>query len=363
MKSGCASRNPRYGISCYNPRQSFTRIGRVFNIITKSSLMKRILIFILIVMTAALAACGGTEATPDELTTIRLPMGYVADPQYAPFYVAVERGYFADEGLALEFDYSFETDGIALVGANELPLAVASGEQAILARAQGLPVVYAMQWWQEYPIAIAARTGANIRTPADLAGRTIGVPGFFGASYVGLVGLLSANGLTLDDVDANEIGFNQVESLVTGQSEAVVVYINNEPIQLRQRGEEIDVIAVADYVNLVANGILTNEQTIEENPELVQSFINAFARGLRDTLDDPDAAFEISKEYVEGLDDSRKGVLEASLPLWGGEPLGRTDPAAWAETQDLLIEMGFLNAPLPDLDEMYTNRFVDSVPD
>lgn len=323
--------------------------------------MKRILLIILLILTAALAACGGTDATPTELTTIRLPMGYVADPQYAPFYVAVERGYFADEGLAIDFDYSFETDGIALVGANELPLAVASGEQAILARAQGLPIVYVMQWWQEYPIAIAALTGANIRTPADLAGRNVGVPGFFGASYVGLVGLLAANGLTLDDIDANEIGFNQVESLVTGQSEAVVVYINNEPVQLRQRGEAIDVIPVADYVDLVANGFLTNEETIANNPELVQSFIDAFMRGLRDTLADPDAAYEISKKYVEGLDDSRKGVLEASLPLWGTEPLGRTDSAAWVETQNLLIDMGLLNGPVPDLDEMYTNEFVDNV--
>jgi NitT/TauT family transport system substrate-binding protein len=288
-------------------------------------------------------------------------MGYVADPQYAPFYVAVERGYFAEEGLALEFDYSFETDGIALVGANELPLSVASGEQVVLARAQGLPVVYVMQWWQRYPVAIASKTDAGITSPADLAGRNVGVPGFFGASYVGLVGLLSANGLTLDDIDANEIGFNQVESLVTGQSEAVVVYINNEPVQLRDRGEAIDVIDAADYVDLVSNGFLTNEQTIVENPELIQGFINAFMRGLEDTLADPDAAYEISKKYVEGLDDSRRGVLEASLPLWQTEQLGRTDPASWQQTQDLLIEMGLLDGPLDDLDEAYTNEFVENV--
>jgi len=322
--------------------------------------VKRILFALFIFLTVALTACIGTETTVQEPTTIRLPMGYVADPQYAPFYVAVERGYFAEEGLAIEFDYSFETDGIALVGAGELPLAVASGEQVLLARAQGLPVVYVMQWWQDFPVAIAALAEAGIREPADLAGRNVGVPGFFGASYVGLVGLLSANGMTLDDIDANEIGFNQVESLLTGQSEAIVVYINNEPVQLRQRGEAIDVIAVADYVDLVANGFLTNEQTIADNPELVQGFINAFMRGLRDTLADPDAAYEISKKFVEGLDDSRKGVLEASLPLWGTEPFGHSDPASWAVTQDVLIEMGLLTGPLPDLDAVYTNEFVEN---
>ncbi|MCL4804803.1 MAG: ABC transporter substrate-binding protein [Anaerolineae bacterium] len=325
--------------------------------------MKHILLILALILAVGLSACGGAQPENEELTTIRLPMGYVADPQYAPFYVAVDRGYFAEEGLAIEFDYSFETDGIALVGANELPLSVASGEQVILARAQGLPVVYAMQWWQKYPVAVAALAEAGIREPADLVGRKVGVPGFFGASYVGLVGLLSANGLTLDDIDANEIGFNQVESLLTGQSEAVVVYINNEPVQLRDRGEDIDVIAVADYIDLVANGILTNEQTIAENPELVRSFVRALTRGLADTLADPDAAYEISKKFVEGLDDSRKGVLEASLPLWEAEQLGHTDPAAWQQTQDLLIEMGLLSGPLPDLDKTYTNDFVESAAD
>ena len=166
--------------------------------------------------------------------------------------------------------------------------------------------------------------------------------------------------MSLDDIDANEIGFNQVESLVTDQSEAVVGYVNNEPVQLAGQGVAINEIGVADYIDLVANGILTNEQTIADNPELVQGFSNAFLRGLEDTLADPDEAFEISKKYVEGLDDSRKSVLEASLPLWKAEQLGRTDPAAWQQTQDILLQMGLLDAPLADLDSLYTNEFVEN---
>lgn len=322
--------------------------------------MKYFYFLIFFILAAILAACGGTETAPEELQTIRLPMGYIPDPQYAPLYVALDKGYFAEEGLDIEFDYSFETDGIAVVGANQLPLAIVSGEQAILARSQGLPVVYVTQWWQRYPIAIASKVESGIKTPADLVGRKVGVPGFFGASYVGLVGLLAANGLTLDDIDANEIGFNQVESLVTDQSEAVVVYINNEPVQLAGLGVPVDVIPVADYTNLVANGIITNEATITGNPELVQGFVRALLRGLRDTLDNPDEAYEISKNFVEGLDDSRRGVLDASLPLWQAEPLGVTDPADWQETQNLLLQMGLLDAPLADLDQMYTNDFIEN---
>jgi NitT/TauT family transport system substrate-binding protein len=313
---------------------------------------------LLVALLVGLLGCGGGEADPEGLRRLRLPMGFIADPQYAPLYVAVERGYFAEEGLELDFDYSFETDGIALVGANNLPLAIVSGEQVILARAQGLPVVYVMAWWQRNPIALVSQTEANIKTPQDLLGRKVGLPGFWGASYVGYVGLLTANGLTQEQVDADDIGFNQIESLLAGQSESVVIYVNNEPTQLEAAGISFDMIEVADYINLLANGIITNEQTLAENPELVQGFLRAMLRGLADALADPEAAYEISKKYVEGLDDSRYPVLLASLELWRGEPLGQIDPAAWTQTQDILLEMGFLDAPLADLDAAYTDEWV-----
>lgn len=317
-------------------------------------------LFIVLLLALGLVACTTAEPESAELTRISVPMGFVADPQYAPFYVADSKGYFAEEGLEIEFDYSFETDGIALVGANERPLAVVSGDQVILARAQELPVVYVMEWFQRYPVAIVSKAESGIATAEDLAGRNVGLPGFFGTSYVGLVGLLSANGLTLEDIDANDIGFNQVESLVTDQSEAVVVYLSNEPIQLADRGVDINIIPVDESIDLVANGVISNETVIAENPELVQGFVRALLRGLADTIADPAEAYEISKEYVEGLDDSRRAVLDASIELWTANTLGVTEPASWERTQDVLLQMGFLEAPLEDLDEIYTNRFVEA---
>lgn len=309
-----------------------------------------------------LTACGAqSDATSDDLTTIRLPMGFVADPQYAPYYVAAEKGYFAEAGMEIEFDYSFETDGIALVGAGELPFAVVGGEQVILARAQGLPVVFVYEWYQRYPIAVVSKASSGIETPADLNGRSVGIPGLFGASYVGYVGLLSANGLTQDDVQTEEIGFTQVETLSTDRVDAVVGYASNEPIQLAASGEDVNTIYVADYIDMVANGIITNEETLANDPELVTGFVRALHRGLADTLADPAEAYEISKLFVEELDDSRMPVLEASLPLWDGAQLGITTADSWEQTQSVLLDIGFLDAPLDDLSAAYTNDFVNQV--
>ncbi len=321
-------------------------------------MIKRFVIFIL-GAAVLLAACGPAAPAEDELMSIRLPMGFIPDPQYAPYYVAVEKGYFAEEGFEVEFDYSFETDGMALVGANELPFAIVSGEQVVLARAQGLPVVYVLEWFQKYPIAVVSKADANIETPADLNGRSVGLPGFFGATYVGYAGLLSSNDLVQEDVNASEIGFTQVESLLTDQVEAVVGYGNNEPVQLAAQGEDINILYVADFIDMVANGIITNEETIAENPEMVEGFTRAILRGLEDTLNDPDEAFEISKNFVEGLEDSRMAVLEASLDMWRADDLGITDADSWVQTEQILIGMGFLDGPIDNLEDAYTNEFVE----
>ena len=299
--------------------------------------------------------------TPQNIDHIRLPMGFIPNVQYAPFYVAVDKGYFRDNGIEIEFDYSFETDGLTLVGAGDLQFALVSGEQVLLARAQDLPVVYVMGWWQDYPVGVAAKAAEGIRTPEDLAGKRIGLPGLFGASYIGFRALLNVAGLEEDDVILDSIGFNQVEALATDQEQAVVIYANNEPIQLAALGFDIDLIRVADYVQLASNGLISNEATIANNPDLVRRIVQATLRGLTDTLADPDQAFEISKKYVENLDQAdqaiQREVLDASIAFWKADQLGITAPEAWENMQEILLDMGLLSQPL-DLKQAYTNEFI-----
>ena len=291
---------------------------------------------------------------------IRLPMGFIPNVQYAPFYVAQEKGYFSDAGLAVEFDYRTEVDGMALVGAGELSFSIASGEQVLLARAQGLPVVYVLTWWHGYPVAVSAKKEVGLSTPQDLAGKKIGLPGLYGASYIGLRALLRAGGLSEEDVTLDSIGFNQVEALAAGQEEVVVVYANNEPVQFAAQGIEADTLRVADYVVLASNGLVTNETTIQNDPDLIRRFNAAVLHGISDTLANPDEAFEISKKYVEGLAENaaiQRQVLEATLEFWRAEPLGYSQAEAWENMQTVLLDMGLLSTPL-DINQVYTNEFV-----
>ena len=302
------------------------------------------------------ASATGTAAP---LRHIRLPMGYIPSVQYAPFYVAVERGYFAAAGIELEFDYSFETNGVQLVGAGELPFAIVSAEQVLLARGQGLPVVYAFAWFQKFPVAIIANADSGITTPADLAGQRLGTPALEGASYIGLLALLAAAGVPPDAVTIEVVGFNQVPALTAKQVDAVVVYTNNEPIRLAAEGQQLNTIQVSDYASLAANGLLTNEDTLANDPELVQGFVTALLHGLQDTIADPTAAYAITKGYVEGLTDDalEQQVLAATIPLWQSDHLGFSQPAAWETMQPTLLNAGLLAAP-QDLAQVYTNPFV-----
>jgi NitT/TauT family transport system substrate-binding protein len=301
------------------------------------------------------------QATNKPLMHIKLPMGYIPNVQYAPFYMAVEKGYFKDAGIEVEFDYSFETDGAALVGANQLPFALVSGEQVLLARSQGLPVVYVVAWYQQYPVSIISMADKTMKSPQDLRGKKIGLPGLFGANYVGLRALLYTAGIKESDVTLDSIGFTQVEALAAGREEAVVGYAANEPVILHSKGYAINEIRVADYVQLASNGIITNETTIAQNPELVRAFIAAFLHGLQDTITDPDAAYEISKKYVENLSQNdpivQKQVLGTSIEQWRAPVPGKSEPAAWENMQKVLLDMKLYTNAL-DLKKAFTNEFL-----
>jgi len=327
--------------------------------------MKHRMILIIVLAALSLSACGGSgisQPATQELVEIRLPMGFVPNVQFAPFYVAVDKGFYGDVGLDVTFDYKRETDGLALVGANEIRFSVVSGEQVPLARAEGLPVVYVMAWYEDYPVAVIAKSDQNITDPADMKGKVVGLPGLYGANYVGLRALLTQVGLKESDLELKSIGFNQVEVLASDQADAVVGYVANEPVQLSNQGYQVDIISVSDYLPLVSNGIITNQRTIDDNPQLVRDMVQATLRGIQYTVEHPEEAYEISEKYVEGLEeadrDVQMDVLTTSIDLYQTNPYGRSDASAWENMAQVLTTMGLLEEKM-DLEEAYTNAFIE----
>lgn len=332
--------------------------------------MRRLIFFIAILLVLfSLVACARNanppqsevQSTQPAVANVRLPMGYIPNVQFAPFYAAQDFGFFSAENIAIEFDYSYETDGIALVGANNLQFTMASGEQVLLARAQGLPVVYVMAYYHDYPVGVVSFPDQNIKVPADLKGKKIGLPGLFGANYIGLRALMKVGGVSEAEVTLDSIGYNQVEALIAGQDQAVVIYANNEPIQLTAQGYTVNLIKVADYVQLASNGLVTNEKTLAENPDLVRRMTRAILRGMNYVIQNRDKAYEICTKYIPGLTESdervQREILRATIEYWNARQMGVSDPQAWQNMHDLLLEMELLQNALP-LDQAFTNQFV-----
>ncbi len=323
---------------------------------------------VVLALIAAYALTRDGESGGDE-TKVTLFMSYIPSVQFAPIYVAAQRGYFADEGIAISFENNFnEADGVERIANNDLRFGLISGEQVVLARAQGRPVVYVFEWFHRFPVGIVSPARLNITRPEDLAGRVVGVPGPQGASYIGLRALLNAAGLTEDDLgELRSIGFAAPENVCENKVEASVVYIVNEPLTIQQQCTEVHVIEVSDYATLVSNGLVTNEQTIRDRPDLVRGMVRAVQRGIADTIADPDAAFEIAvTHYVKDLPtdqyETQRQVLLNSVALWHSDALGLTNPQAWVVTQDILIEAGLLAAPLDDLSACYNMDFLPEQP-
>jgi NitT/TauT family transport system substrate-binding protein len=252
-----------------------------------------------------------------------------------------------------------ETDLLNLVGTDALQFAVASGDQVILARGQGLPVVYVMTYFHRFPVAVAS-LDLPIEEPRDLIGHSVGIPAP-GASYNGWLALLYATGIDEEEIPIEFIGYTQVASLTEGRIDAAVVYGANEPVQLRQAGYDPYLIYVADYINLVSNGLITNEKTIAEQPELVGRLVRAVIRGIDYTITHPEEAFDICLQHVpEAGGENREiqmAVLEESIKFWESDRLGYSDPEAWKTSEEFMVEVGLAEAATAT-GEMFTNQFI-----
>jgi NitT/TauT family transport system substrate-binding protein len=316
---------------------------------------------LLVLSMLVLAGCGNATSSPsssggNSMTNVSIGLGYIPDIQFAPFYVAQSKGYYKDARLNVTFHHGIVNDLIGSMVLGHDNLVFASGDEVMVARSKNLPVVDVSTIFQRYPVSIIVPANSPIKTLADLKGHTIGSPGPFGATYVGLLALLYHAHLSLSDVHVQSIGFTQVTALYTHKVDAVVGYSNNEPLQLRSKGMAVRTFDVSDYQPLVSNGIIVTEDTLHNHPQMVKGFVQATLKGLQDVINNPTQAVQISKAYVPGMNiNEATQVLQATIPIWQGSGhLGYNDSATWqAMTQFLVADK--IIPPVQNLSQAYTN--------
>ncbi len=320
-------------------------------------------VFVVAILASALF--GGARAqTAADVQTVRVGLGYLPDVQFASFYAAQERGFYAEEGLEVTFQHGFASELYPLLAQGKLDFVVGDAEDVITLRAQDpeqTPFVYVMALFQQVPNALFSLAEKEITTPADLEGKTVGIPGLFGSSYTAFQAVLRAADLEEADVTVEQIGFTQLEAVVSGRVDVALGFVNNEPLVLAAQGVAVEVIPVGPYSPAPGSGVVTTDAVAEGG--LTEGFLRASQRGVAFTLTDPEGAFSASQSFVENLDEARFAVLEATLPLWESpysreNGVGFSDPAKWQELLTLLRETGRVETDLP-AETFFSNAYLD----
>jgi NitT/TauT family transport system substrate-binding protein len=295
-----------------------------------------------------------------ETQKVRVGLGYLPDVQFAPFYLGVVEGLYEKQGLEVEFQHGFTTELYPLLAQGKLDFVVGDAEDVMTFQNE-IPFKFLMAMYQRAPSALFSLKDKNISNLEDLKGKKIGIPGMFGISYTSLQAVLQAAGLTEQDVSLEQIGYTQLEAVLSNRVDIAMGFINNEPIVLKNQGVDINVIDAGSYNPAPGNGVVTSEAVLK-NADLVKRFITASQEALALTVADPQKAFEASKQYVENLGDDRMEVLMTSIDLYSSDytremGLGFTNPEGWQKTLELLTSTGRVTTDLPP-DAFYSNEFL-----
>lgn len=327
----------------------------------------------LVTITVLPAAAGrsGAPGRATQLRTVRIGMGYVPSVQFAPFYVAAQRGYYRQAGLSVTFDYGASPNLLQLTASGKDDIAIADGTDVLAARAAGVPVMYVAAIYQHLPVAVFSLRKTGIRSLPDLRGKTVGIPGRYGSSYAALLAGLAQARVPVSAVSLRTIGYTQAASVVGGKVDAAVGYSNNEPIILRRQGYSVATIEVGTQTNLVGAGLVAGNRLIARNPAVVRAFVQATLRGLRATIRQPGAAFAASRR-VRGLTSLRGSaardqyaVLLRTIGFWHDagthrRGLGYADGRQWAHSATVLRAIGQLRRGAAG--GAFTDRFVVGAP-
>ena len=319
------------------------------------------------VLLAAAACRGGEEAAPrDEVDTVRLALDWFPNANHAGLYVALEKGYFADENLEVDMYTPVDPSTVnQTVAAGADDFGINYQPDLLIARSQGVPVVSVVGLVQHPLNSVQTLKTSEIYRPSDLVGKKVGYPGIPTNEPL-LDTMLKYDGVAggLDEVELVNVGFNLAETLIDGVVDACIgCYFSHESIKMENQGYPVDVMrleqwGVPDYYELV---VVASEEKVAEDPDLVQRFVRAVVRGYSDAAADPAAAVEILLERGgEEVDEAieRPGI-RVIAPLWkADEPVGWQTREKWTRFAVWLMDNGQVSEPV-DGAAAFTNKFVE----
>jgi putative hydroxymethylpyrimidine transport system substrate-binding protein len=261
---------------------------------------------------AALAACGG-GAEPGASKEATLVLDFTPNAVHAGIYAALGEGFYRRAGVDLTVrPPSSSADAPKLLAAGRTDFAVLDIHDLAIARRRGLPIV-GVAPIVDRPLASVIARGA-IRTPADLAGATVGVTGVPSDNAV-LDTILRAGGLAPSAVHRVTIGFGAVPALAAGRVDAATAFWNDEGVALRRRGVRVRIFRVdrfgaPSYPELV---LATREATLRQQSRLVKEVVRATRRGYAVVRRDPSRALHDLLAANPDLDQSETRVQLTAL--------------------------------------------------
>ena len=282
-----------------------------------------------------------------KLQPVTVLLDWFVNPDHAPLYVALEKGFFKERGLGVTFIApSNPNDPPKLVAARKADLAVSYQHQHHLQVAQGLPLVRVATLVATPLNCLVVMADGNIRSLADLKGKTIGysVGGF---ETVLLKVMLQKSGLTLDDVHLVNVNFSLSPSLLSGKTDAVIgAFRNFELNQMELEGRPgraffVEEHGVPPYDELI---LISHRQ--RSNDAMVRQFVDALEAGVQFIINHPDESWKLFISGRKDLDDElNRRAWKDTLPRFALRP-GALDQTRYRRFAEFLKDQRMIKTIL-----------------